>query len=102
MQFLYALLCGQKFSFLSKVGVTGYDSICIIVGCLTKVPYFIPIKMSYTGLQLVELYMARVVGLHGVPKWIVSDRGTQFTSKFWERLHKTMDTCLNFSSAYHP
>jgi hypothetical protein len=40
--------------------------------------------------------------LHGVPKKIVSDRGTQFTSKFWERLHKTLDTQLHFSSAYHP
>jgi transposase InsO family protein len=39
--------------------------------------------------------------LHGVPKKIVSDRGTQFTSKFWEKLHESMDTKLNFSSAYH-
>jgi transposase InsO family protein len=32
----------------------------------------------------------------------VSDRGTQFTSKFWERLHETLDTQLCFSSVYHP
>jgi transposase InsO family protein len=32
----------------------------------------------------------------------VSDRGTQFTLKFWERLHETLDTQLCFSSAYHP
>jgi transposase InsO family protein len=32
----------------------------------------------------------------------VSDRGTQFTSKFWERLHATLDTQLCFSFAYHP
>jgi hypothetical protein len=37
-----------------------------------------------------------------VLKKIVSDRGTQFTSKFWERLHETLDTQLRFSSAYHP
>jgi hypothetical protein len=37
-----------------------------------------------------------------VPKKIVSDRGTQFTSKFWEKLHESMDTKLNFSLAYHP
>jgi transposase InsO family protein len=37
-----------------------------------------------------------------VPKKIVSDRGTQFTSKFWERLHETLDTQLRFSSTYHP
>jgi transposase InsO family protein len=40
--------------------------------------------------------------MHGVPKKIVSDRGTQFTSKFWERLHETLDTQLCFSSTYHP
>jgi transposase InsO family protein len=46
--------------------------------------------------------MSRIVYLHGVTKKIVSDRGTQFTSRFWERLHETLDTQLHFSSAYHP
>jgi transposase InsO family protein len=46
--------------------------------------------------------MSRIVCLHGVLKNIVSDRGTQFTSKFWERLHETLDTQLHFSSSYHP
>jgi transposase InsO family protein len=45
--------------------------------------------------------MSSIVCLHGVPKKIVSDRGTQFTSKFWERLHETLDTQLRSSSAYH-
>jgi transposase InsO family protein len=46
--------------------------------------------------------MSRIVCLHGVPKKILSGRGTQFTSHFWKRLHESMDTKLNFSSAYHP
>ena len=46
--------------------------------------------------------MSWIVCLHGVPKIIVSDRGTQFTSRFWKQLHESMDTRLNFSSAYHP
>jgi hypothetical protein len=46
--------------------------------------------------------MSRIVCLHEVPTKIVSDRGTHFTSKFWERLHATLDTQLRFSSAYHP
>jgi hypothetical protein len=71
-----------------------YDSIYVIVDRLTKEAHFIPVKSTYSGLQLVELYMSRIVCLHGVPKKIVSDRGTQFTSKFWERLHETMDTQL--------
>ncbi|WVZ81665.1 hypothetical protein U9M48_029018, partial [Paspalum notatum var. saurae] len=33
---------------------------------------------------------------------IVSDRGTQFTSRFWKSLHEAMGTNLDFCSAYHP
>jgi hypothetical protein len=81
---------------------SGYDSIWVIVDSLTKVAHFIHDKMTNTRPQLAELYMERIVYLHGVSKKIVSGRGTQFTSKFWERLHGTMDTQLNFSSVYHP
>jgi hypothetical protein len=55
---------------------SGYDSIWVIVDRLTKVAHFIPVKTIYSGLQLAELYMSRIVCLHVVPKTIVSDRGT--------------------------
>jgi hypothetical protein len=80
----------------------GYDSIWVIVDRLTKVAHFIQVKTTYSGAKLVELYMTGIVCLHGVPKNIMSDRGSQFTSKFWEKFHESMDTKLNFSSAYHP
>jgi hypothetical protein len=79
----------------------GYDSIWVIVDRLTKVVHFILVKTTYSGAKLVELYMSRIVCLHGVPKKIVLDRDSQFTSKFWEKLHESMDTKLNFSSACH-
>jgi hypothetical protein len=60
----------------------GYDSIWVIVDRLTKVAHFIPVKTTYKGSQLEELCMARIVCLHGVPKKIVLDRGSHFTSKF--------------------
>jgi transposase InsO family protein len=81
---------------------SGYDSIWVIIDRLSKVTHFISVKTTYKGSKLVELYIARIVCLHGVPKKIVSNRGTHFTSKFWEKLHESMDTKLNFSSAYHP
>jgi transposase InsO family protein len=74
----------------------------VIVDRLTKVAHFIPVKTIYSGAKLAELYISRIMCLHGVLNKIVSDRGSQFTSKFWEKLHESMDTKLNFSSAYHP
>jgi transposase InsO family protein len=71
-------------------------------GPLDQVSHFIPVKTSYNGAVLAELYMTRIVCLHGVPKNIVSDRGIQFTSHFWQQLHEALGTHLNFSSAYHP
>jgi hypothetical protein len=55
---------------------SGYDSIWVIVDRLTKVAHFVPVKTTYFGPQLAELYISRMVCLHGVPKKIVSDRGT--------------------------
>jgi hypothetical protein len=92
MGFIVGLPCTQA----------GYDSIWVIVDRLTKVAHFIPVKTTYSGAKLAELYMSRIICLHGVPKKIVSDRDSQFTSKFWGKLHESMDTKLNFSSAYHP
>jgi hypothetical protein len=79
---------------------SGYDSIWVIVDYFSKVAHFIPVKTTYKGAKLAELYIARIMCLHEVPKKIVSNRGTQFTSRFWEKLHEAMDKRLNFSSAY--
>jgi hypothetical protein len=80
----------------------GYDPIWVILDRLTKVAHFILVQTTYTGAKLAELSMYRIMCLHGVPMKIVSDRGTQFTSHFCEKLHESLDTKLNFSSAYHP
>jgi cytochrome c biogenesis factor len=42
------------------------------------------------------------VRLHGVPKSIVSDRDTRFTSNFWKALWTLLGTKLKMSTAYHP
>jgi hypothetical protein len=38
-------------------------------------------------LDRLTIYFQQVVRLHGVPKSIVSDRGSQFITRFWEHLH---------------
>jgi hypothetical protein len=79
----------------------GYDSIWVIVDRLPKVAHFIPVKTTYHGPRLAELYMEKIVCLHGVPNKIVSDRGSQFTSHFWKAIHESLGTKLNFSTTYH-
>jgi hypothetical protein len=81
---------------------SGYDSIWVVVDRLTKVAHFIPVKTTYTSARLAKIYMNRIVCLHGVPKSIVSDRGTQFTSHFWCQLHEPLGTRLEFSPSFHP
>jgi hypothetical protein len=54
----------------------GYDSIWVIVDLLTKVAHFIPVKTTYSGAKLAELYMSRIMCFHGVLKKIVPDRGS--------------------------
>ena len=61
----------------------GYDSIWIIVDRLTKSAHFLPVKTTNLVAQYAQLYIKHIVSLHGVPVSIVSDRGTQFTSRFW-------------------
>ncbi|WVZ80510.1 hypothetical protein U9M48_027980 [Paspalum notatum var. saurae] len=80
----------------------GNDAIWVIVDRLTKTAHFIPVKTTYGGAKLAQLYIDNVMRLHGAPSRIVSDRGTQFTSRFRRSLQKALGTNLDFSSAYHP
>ena len=79
----------------------GNDAIWVIVDTLTKVAHFIPIRTTFRADQLAQLYVSRIVSLHGVPKTITSDRGSLFTSAFWSRLHQALGTALKYSTAYH-
>ncbi|KAK1605582.1 hypothetical protein QYE76_029255 [Lolium multiflorum] len=45
----------------------GNDSIWVVVDRLTKVAHFIPVKTTYQGPKLVELYIFRIVALYGTP-----------------------------------
>jgi hypothetical protein len=80
----------------------GFDSIWVIIDRLTKIAHFLPIKTSYLVITYAQIYIARILSLHGVPKTIVSECRPQFISKFWEELHKSLGTNLLRSSAYHP
>ena len=78
------------------------DTIWVIVDRLMKSAHFLPMWVNLPLQQLAELYMSEIVRLHGVPVSIVSDRDTQFTSRFWRALQKAFGIVLNYSTAFHP
>jgi hypothetical protein len=79
-----------------------FDLIWVIADRLTKSTHFIPVHTKYRVEKYAEIYIARVLCLHGVPKMIISDRGSQFVARFWEQLHTSLGTHLIHSSTYQP
>ena len=80
----------------------GYDSVWVIVDRLTKSAHFLEVKTTFSAAQYAQLYVDQIVRLHGVPSVIISDRGAQFTSRFWQKFQEALGTSLHFSTAFHP
>ena len=51
---------------------------------------------------MAHVFVSEVIHLHGIPKKIISDRDSRFTSRFWTSLQSTLGTQLNLSMNYHP
>jgi hypothetical protein len=80
----------------------GYNSIWVIMDRLTKSTHFIPLATTYRVGQYNELYISYIVRYQGIPKSIISDRGSIFVAHFLEQLHECLGTHLIRSSSYHP
>jgi hypothetical protein len=53
-----------------------FDSIWVIVDRLSKFAHFIPVNTNYKVQKYAKIYIARMLCLYGVPKMIISDRGS--------------------------
>ena len=79
-----------------------FDSIFVVVDRLTKMPHFIPCKKTSSSEDTARFFLDNVYRYHGLPDDIVSDRGTQFVSKFWRSLFEILKVDIKLSSAFHP
>ncbi|KAA3474280.1 integrase [Gossypium australe] len=77
-------------------------TISVVVNRLMKSAHFIPIRIDFSFDKFVELYISKIVRLHGVPLSIVSNRDPRFTSRFWKKLQEALGSKLHFSTAFHP
>ena len=66
----------------------GYDSIMVVVDRFTKWAEFFPCLKTITAQEASKIFLKEVFSRHGLPQEIVSDRGTQFVSKFFSCLTK--------------
>jgi transposase InsO family protein len=76
--------------------------IWVIVDRLTRGTHFLAVKQKDNCEKLAKIYVNEIVSKHGVPKIIVSDRGSVFTSVFWKHLRSSLGSKLDLSTAYHP
>ena len=80
----------------------GNDAVWVVVDRLTKQRHFVPCQSTVDAKDLVELFVARILPHHGLPNTIISDRGPQFVSEFWNILTRSLRITALLSTAFHP
>jgi hypothetical protein len=59
-----------------------YTGILVVVDRLTKMAIYLPCHKDVDSPELARMFFEEVITKHGVPSNIVTDRGSQFTSRF--------------------
>jgi hypothetical protein len=80
----------------------GFDSIFVVIDRYTKKTHLIPTNKDVDAEGIVKIFLNHVWKHHGTPKQVISDRGTQFTSKFMGQVLKRIGIKWSMSTAYHP
>jgi hypothetical protein len=78
-----------------------YSHIMVVVDRLSKKQKFIPLETLEVE-EVVRAFIEYVWREEGFPSTIVSDRGSQFTSKFWPELCRRLGVKPLLSTAWHP
>ncbi len=73
----------------------------LIVDYFTKWVEMFPLRDSKTQ-KVVRIHKEEILTRWGVPKYIVSDRGAQFTSNILGELCKTWGIIQKLTTSYHP
>jgi hypothetical protein len=67
-----------------------FDLVFVVLDRLTKMAHFVPCNKTIRGKETARLFLENVYKYHGLPDDIISDRATQFMSKFWQSLFKIL------------
>jgi hypothetical protein len=78
------------------------DAIMVVVEKLSKSTHFVPINSTCKEIYIANIFMKEIFILYGMPKDIISNKDTKFTSIFWKSLMDGFETKLLFITPYHP
>jgi len=80
----------------------GDDAILIVIDRLRKMAHFLPCTKEMDARQFSELFMTEIFRLHGLPKDIITDRGSIFTFDLWKETTKQLGIERRLSMEFHP
>ena len=87
---------------LSKREGCVYDAILVVVCRFSKMCLYVPTNKTCTSVELGRIVIDEVICRFGVPDGIVSDRGSVFTSAYWEEFCVEAQVSRKLSTAFHP
>ena len=90
------------FHLRSSADGTQKPVILVVVDKLSKRTHFISLHSSHTTLDTEKVFYKEIYKHRGLPKKMISDRDTRFTSNFWTELMKPLNIKLNLSTSFHP
>ncbi|KAI2661157.1 Transposon Tf2-6 polyprotein [Labeo rohita] len=80
----------------------GFTTILVVVDRFSKACKLIPLPGLPTAMNTAQLLFSQIFRHFGIPEDIVSDRGTQFTSRVWREFFRLLGVSISLSSGYHP
>jgi len=78
------------------------DGILIVIDRLTKIAHFLPCTKEMDARQFSELFKMEIFRLYEMPKNIITDGGSVFTSDLWKETTKQQGIERRLSTAFHP
>jgi len=80
----------------------GSDALWVIIDRLTKMGHFVACDGMMDPAGLADSFVRHVIRPHGLPTNIILDRGSLFTSRFWERVTEALGISQKLSTVFHP
>lgn len=80
----------------------GNTAVLVIINRFSRAARFVTLPKLPSAKETAELVINHVFRVFGLPQDMVSDRGPQFSSRFWKAFCQLLGSTASLSSGYHP